>query len=87
MTLWVVPEGLAGASAAVETLTARLAAQHAALAPLITAVVPSAAEIRRPCRARSSSGCGHRARGGGGPRHSPSLPTRRIRQTALRRWR
>jgi hypothetical protein len=44
MTLWVVPEGLAGASAAVETLTARLAAQHAALAPLITAVVSSAAD-------------------------------------------
>lgn len=44
MTLWVVPEGVAAASAAVEALTARLAAAHAAAAPLITAVVAPAAD-------------------------------------------
>jgi hypothetical protein len=40
----VVPEGLAGVSAGVEALTARLAAAHAGAAPLITAVVPPAAD-------------------------------------------
>ncbi|OSC42146.1 PE family protein [Mycobacterium decipiens] len=44
MTLWVVPEGLAAASAAVEAITARLAAAHAAAAPVISAVVPPAAD-------------------------------------------
>jgi hypothetical protein len=44
MTLRVVPEGLAATSAAVEALTARLAAAHAAAVPLITAVVPPAAD-------------------------------------------
>jgi len=44
MTLSVVPEGLAAASAGVAALTARLAAAHAAAAPLITAVVPPAAD-------------------------------------------
>jgi len=44
MTLRVIPEGLAATSAAVEALTARLAAAHAAAAPLITAVVPPAAD-------------------------------------------
>jgi hypothetical protein len=44
MTLHVVPEGLAGASAAVEALTARLAAAHAAASPMITAVTPPAAD-------------------------------------------
>lgn len=44
MTLRVVPEGLAAASAAVEALTARLASAHAAAAPLITVVVPPAAD-------------------------------------------
>ena len=44
MALEVVPEGLAAASAAVEALTARLAAAHAAAAPLITAVIPPAAD-------------------------------------------
>jgi PE family len=44
MTLRVVPEGLAAASSAVETLTARLAAAHAAAAPLVTAVVPPAVD-------------------------------------------
>ena len=44
MTLRVVPEGLAATSAAVEALTARLAAAHAAAAPLITAVAPPAAD-------------------------------------------
>ncbi|OBG20662.1 PE family protein [Mycobacterium sp. 852002-51057_SCH5723018] len=44
MTLRVVPEGLAAASATVEALTARLAAVQAGAAPLITAVVPPAAD-------------------------------------------
>lgn len=44
MTLRVVPEGLAAASAAVEALTARLAAAQAGAAPLIGAVVPPAAD-------------------------------------------
>jgi hypothetical protein len=44
MTLRVVPEGLAAASAAVEALTARMAAAHAAAAPAITAVIPPAAD-------------------------------------------
>ncbi|KAA1248660.1 PE family protein [Mycobacterium simiae] len=44
MTLRVVPEGLAAASAAVEALTARLTAAHAAAAPIISAVVPPAAD-------------------------------------------
>jgi hypothetical protein len=44
MTLRVVPEGLAAASTTVESLTARLAAAHASAAPLITAVVPPAAD-------------------------------------------
>ena len=44
MTLRVVPEGLAAASADVETLTARLAAAHAGAVPLITAVAPPAAD-------------------------------------------
>ena len=44
MTLRVVPEGLTAASSAVEALTARLAAAHAAAAPLVSAVVPPAAD-------------------------------------------
>ncbi len=44
MTLRVVPEGLAATSAAVEALTARLAAARAAAAPLITAVAPPGAD-------------------------------------------
>ena len=44
MTLRVVPEGLADAGAAVEALTARLASAEAGAAPLITAVVPPAAD-------------------------------------------
>ncbi|MGV0774503.1 PE family protein [Mycolicibacterium elephantis] len=44
MTLRVVPEGMTAAGAAVEGLTARLAAAHAAAAPLVTAVVPPAAD-------------------------------------------
>ncbi|WP_197382918.1 PE family protein [Mycolicibacterium mengxianglii] len=44
MTLRVVPEGMAAASAAVEALAARLAAAHAAAAPAITAVIPAAAD-------------------------------------------
>ncbi|VAZ70633.1 hypothetical protein LAUMK4_00079 [Mycobacterium persicum] len=37
MALWVVPEGLAGAAAQVAALSARLAAAHAAAAPVISA--------------------------------------------------
>ncbi|CAA0104172.1 PE family immunomodulator PE5 [Mycolicibacterium vanbaalenii] len=44
MTLRVVPEGLTAAGAAVEALTARMAAVHAAAAPLVSAVVPPAAD-------------------------------------------
>lgn len=44
MVLRVVPEGLAAASASIEALTARLAAAHAGAAPLITVVVPPAAD-------------------------------------------
>lgn len=44
MTLRVVPEGLTAASSAVEALTARLAAAHAAAAPVVSAVVPAAAD-------------------------------------------
>ncbi len=69
MTLRVVPEGLAATSAAVEALTAQLAAAHAAAAPAITAVLPPAADpvslqtavgIQRPgpgTRRRRGSGC------------------------------
>ena len=44
MTLRVVPEGLTAAGAAVEALTAKLAAAHASAAPLVTAVLPPAAD-------------------------------------------
>ncbi len=44
MTLRVIPEGLVGASAAIDALTARLAGAQAAAIPLITAVVPPAAD-------------------------------------------
>ncbi len=44
MTLRVVPEGLTAAGAAVEALTARLAAAHAAAAPVVNAVLPPAAD-------------------------------------------
>jgi hypothetical protein len=53
MTLRVVPEGLTAAGAAVEALTARLAAAHAGAAPLITAVVPPAAD---PVSLQTASG-------------------------------
>ncbi|ETW25979.1 PE family protein [Mycobacterium gastri] len=59
MTLQVVPEGLAAASAAVEALTARLAAAHAAAAPLITAVVPPAADPVSIQTAAGFSACGN----------------------------
>lgn len=44
MTLRVIPEGLTAAGAAVEALTARLAAAHAAAAPVVNAVLPPAAD-------------------------------------------
>ncbi|BBY98951.1 PE family protein [Mycolicibacterium fallax] len=53
MTLRVLPEGLAAAGAAVEGLTARLAAVHAAAAPAISAVIPPAAD---PVSLRSAVG-------------------------------
>ncbi len=54
MTLRVVPGGLAAAGATVEALTARLAAAHASAAPLITAVVPPAAD---PVSLHTACGC------------------------------
>ncbi|MBV8182274.1 MAG: PE family protein [Mycobacterium sp.] len=53
MTLRVVPEGLAAASANIAALTARLAAAHAGAVPLITAVVPPAAD---PVSLQSAAG-------------------------------
>jgi hypothetical protein len=53
MTLRVVPEGLAAASAGVEALTARLAAAHAGAVPLIAAVAPPAAD---PVSLQSAAG-------------------------------
>ena len=53
MTMRVVPEGLAAASAAIDGLTARLAAANAGAAPLITAVVPPAAD---PVSLQSAAG-------------------------------
>jgi hypothetical protein len=44
MTLLVIPEGLAATSAAVEAITARLAAVHAAAAPVVSAVAPPGAD-------------------------------------------
>lgn len=44
MIVRVVPEGLAATSAAVEAITARLAAAHAAAAPVISVVAPPAAD-------------------------------------------
>lgn len=44
MALRVVPEGLVATSAAVEAITAQLAAAHAAVAPVITAVVAPAVD-------------------------------------------
>lgn len=63
MTLRVVPEGLAGASAAIEALTARLAAANAGAAPLITAVVPPAADpvSLQSAAGLSIRGCAHEA--------------------------
>ena len=53
MTLRVVPEGLTAASAAVEALTARMAAVHSAAAPLVSAVIPPAAD---PVSLQSAAG-------------------------------
>ncbi|MGH7734497.1 MAG: PE family protein [Gemmatimonadales bacterium] len=53
MTLRVVPVGLVAASAAVEALTARLATAHANAVPVITAVVPPAAD---PVSLQSAAG-------------------------------
>lgn len=44
MVLRVVPEGLTAISAAVESITAQLAAAHAAAAPVVSVVVPPAAD-------------------------------------------
>lgn len=53
MVLRVVPEGLVAASGGIETLTARLAVAHAGAAPLITAVLPPAAD---PVSLQSAAG-------------------------------
>ena len=53
MTLRVVPEGLAAASARIEALTARLASAQAGAAPMITAVIPPAAD---PVSLQTASG-------------------------------
>ncbi|MFG1934321.1 PE family protein [Mycobacterium sp. NPDC048908] len=58
MTLRVIPEGLAAASAAVEALTARVAAAHAAAAPLVTAVLPPAADAISVLTATAFSAAG-----------------------------
>ncbi|OBK97147.1 cell motility protein [Mycobacterium asiaticum] len=44
MYLRVVPEGLATTSAAVEAIAARLAAAHEAAAPIVSVVLPPAAD-------------------------------------------
>lgn len=44
MTLRVVPEGLVATSAAVEAITARLAAAHLAAGPVISTVLPPASD-------------------------------------------
>jgi hypothetical protein len=59
MALRVVPEGLAAANASIAALTARLAGAHAGAAPLITAVLPPAAD---PVSLQSATG--FNARGG-----------------------
>ncbi|CPZ53352.1 Probable PE family protein [Mycobacteroides abscessus] len=66
MNLNVVPEGLTATSAAVEALTARLAAAHAAAAPVIGAVVPPAAD---PVSLQTAAGFSAR-----GIEHSGVLP-------------
>lgn len=53
MALRVVPEGLAASSASIEALTARLAGVHAGAVPLITTVVPPAAD---PVSLQSAAG-------------------------------
>lgn len=45
MILRTLPEGMAATSALVESITARLAAAHAAAAPAITAVIPPAIDV------------------------------------------
>ena len=44
MTLRVIPEGLAATSAAVDAITAQLAAAHAAATPVVSVVVPPAVD-------------------------------------------
>jgi hypothetical protein len=60
MPLHVVPEGLAAASARIEALTARLAAVHAGAVPVITAVLPPAADPVSLQSAATLSGYGSR---------------------------
>ena len=76
MTLRVVPEGLAGASAAIDALTARLAAANAGAAPLITAVVPPAAD---PVSLQNAAGFSVR-----GGEHSAAVRPRRGRAWSRR---
>jgi PE family len=71
MMLRVLPEGLLTASAAIEALTARLAAAQAGAAPLITAMRPAAAD---PVLLQSAAGFS--AHGGAHAAASSYLPAR-----------
>jgi hypothetical protein len=67
MTLHVTPEGLAAAGAAVESLTARLAAANAAAAVPTTVVTPPAAD---PVSLQAAAGLSaHGARHGANAAH------------------
>lgn len=87
MTLRVVPESLAGASAAIEAVTARLAAAHAAAALFIAAVIPPGSDSVSVCNAVEFSVHGSQhvamaaqglrssaARGSGWPNRVPVMP-------------
>jgi len=67
VTLRVLPEGLADAAAALQALTALLAAAHADAAPLITAVTPPAADpvSLESAAALSAHGAEHTTMGAG----------------------
>ena len=94
MTLRVVPEGLTAASAAVEALTARMAAAHAAAAPLVERRHPAgrrpgvAADRRRFQRPRRPAPDGGRAgRRGTRPLRCRRRRVRRPATPPVTRWR
>lgn len=68
MTLRVVPEGLIAAGAAVEALASRLAAAHAAAAPVVAVVIPPAADpvSLQAALVLSTHGIQHQAAAAGG---------------------